>query len=69
VRRKTDLPVGCGGFVVHREKGKGARWILSGLWLGDQQFVAEAPDPQTGEVTSLFNPRVQRWSKPDGIEQ
>lgn len=35
-------------------------WACPGCNLHKADRV-EAPDPQTGEVVSLFNPRVDRW--------
>ena len=48
-------------------KAKGGKNTEENLWLScrlcneAKGTLTEAPDPQTGEMTPLFNPRRQRW--------
>ena len=46
---------------------KGGQTVEENLWLscrncnGFKHTLTEAADPETGQLTSLFNPRTQHW--------
>ena len=61
------IPLAAGGSSERENL-----WLACALCNSYKGSKTHAPDPITGKITSLFNPRMQVWSKhfawsPDGI--